>query len=168
MFTCQPGGSSLLLLSGRVSVVYDYMPPAYGHQGVTLVATREPRNVALQLAGKSGDLERWAEEARTIRSKVREAAAAKRAATQARERAAKRGDEDGGRAGGRDDGLSGAGRISMRPGVTVWADEAIDVEDDTLVMLTKGVAYTASCNVEPLVKKLYQEVSGLSDNREGT
>ncbi|GLI62681.1 hypothetical protein VaNZ11_005357, partial [Volvox africanus] len=127
-------------------------------QGVTLVATMEPRALALQLAGKSADPERWAAEARTVRAKVRDAAAAKRTADKARERAAKRGDEDGGRAGRHDDGMSGAGRVALRPGLTVWADEADDVEDDdTLVMLSKGFAYTTSREVEPLVKRLYQQ-----------
>ncbi|KXZ54118.1 hypothetical protein GPECTOR_5g22 [Gonium pectorale] len=128
-------------------------------KGVTLVATLEPRRVALELAGRWTDEARWAEEARAVRAKVREAAAAKRAADKARERAAKRGDEDGGgRAGGRDDGLGGAGRVRLRPGVEVWADEADEVADsDTLVMLSKGVAYAGSKGVEPLVKQLYQQ-----------
>ncbi|GLC46094.1 hypothetical protein PLESTB_001033400 [Pleodorina starrii] len=138
-------------------------------QGVTLVATLEPRSLALQLAGKAADPERWAREAREVRAKVREAAAAKRAADKARERAAKRGDEDGGRAGGRDDGLAGAGRVSLRPGLVVWADEADDVaDDDTLVMLSKGVAYTASREVEPLVKRLYQQALLYVPERAGT
>ncbi|EFJ42340.1 hypothetical protein VOLCADRAFT_97614 [Volvox carteri f. nagariensis] len=139
-------------------------------QGVTLVATMEPRKLALKLAGKSpADQERWAAEAHALRAKVREAAADKRAADKARERAAKRGDEEGGRAGVRDDGLSGAGRVALRPGLTVWADEADDVTDvDTLVMLSKGVAYTASKDVEPLVKRLYQQALLYVPERAGT
>ncbi|GIL69488.1 hypothetical protein Vretifemale_410 [Volvox reticuliferus] len=128
-------------------------------QGVTLVATMKPRTLALQLAGKSADAKRWAEEARAVRAKVREAAAAKRDADKTRERAAKRGDEEGGRAGRHDDGMGSAGRVTLRPGLTVWADEADDVaDDDTLVMLSKGFAYTTSGEVEPLVKRLYQQV----------
>ncbi|GFR46754.1 hypothetical protein Agub_g8379, partial [Astrephomene gubernaculifera] len=130
-------------------------------KGVTLVATLQPRTVALHLAGKiPGDpaaLARWAEEARSMRARVKDAAAAKRAADKARERAAKRGDEEG-RAGARDDGMSGAGRVALRPGLVVSADEAEEVEDDdTLVMLSRGVAYAASRGVEPLVKRLYQQ-----------
>ncbi|KAG2492968.1 hypothetical protein HYH03_008875 [Edaphochlamys debaryana] len=130
-----------------------------GSKGVTLVATLSPRDVALSLAGREDDPAKWAEERRELRARVRAAAAAKRSADKARDRAAKRGDggaED--ERGGPGLDTSGAGRVSLRPGLAVWADEADDVaDDDTLLMLARGVAYAASAGVEPLVKRVYQQ-----------
>ncbi len=151
-------------------------PVRHFPQGVTLVATLRPRDMALTLAGKHTDPARWESDRRALREKVKEAAAAQKKLQKERERAERKGASSGssGRSGAdRDAARDAAGGVQgaagaqgamgvgvvLRPGVVVDPEEAEEVvDDDSLVMLARGVAYAGCGQVEPLVKRLYQQV----------
>jgi hypothetical protein len=50
-----------------------------------------------------------------------------------------------------------AGMLDLRSGLSVSLQDAEECDDETLVMLSKGVAYTLATGTEPLVKKLYMQ-----------
>ncbi|KAG2448292.1 hypothetical protein HYH02_006876 [Chlamydomonas schloesseri] len=152
---------------------------ALSKTAVTLIATLEPRRLALQLARESlGGEQAWAAKAKELRAKIREAVAAKRRAERERERQVSRGvgaaaaAEAGGRAAAaidRSGDAGSVGRVSLRPGVVVDAEDAESgaQDDDTLVMLSQGIAYTSSGNVEPIVKSQYQQALLYAPDRSG-
>lgn len=128
-----------------------------------MVATTEPRRVALQLARENLEGEAaWTAKAAELRGLVKEAAAAKRKAEKERERMDRRGvgAEAAAEAGGRGaaamdrlgDGAGSAGRVSLRPGVMVDAEDAQDgaQDDDTLVMLSQGAAWSCCASLRPV------------------
>lgn len=137
------------------------------------MATLRPRDMALALAGKQTD-PKWESERRALREKVKEAAATQRKLQKERERAERKGaSSSSGRSGADRDAardarggvqgaagaVGGGGGVVLRPGVVVDPEEAEEVvDDDSLVMLARGVAYAGCGQVEPLVKKLYQQV----------
>jgi hypothetical protein len=138
---------------------------ALSSTGVTMIATLEPRRVALQLSGWRGgageDNAEWDERVHNIKNRRRESSRVAAAAAKERERDAKRdkgGDEAGGSGpppGGAADGAAG---MELRPGLVITHEEAAAVDDDTLVMLSRGVAFACADGSEgALVKRLYQQ-----------
>jgi hypothetical protein len=138
---------------------------ALSSTGVTMIATLEPRRVALQLSGWRGgageDNSEWDERVHAIKNRRRESSRVAAAAAKERERDAKRdkgGDEAGGSGpppGGAADGAAG---MELRPGLVITHEEAGAVDDDTLVMLSRGVAFACADGSEgALVKRLYQQ-----------
>jgi hypothetical protein len=49
-------------------------------------------------------------------------------------------------------------QIKLAPGLFVSVEEAEATDADILVMLSRGIAFAASEEKEPVVKRLYQEV----------
>jgi hypothetical protein len=133
--------------------------------GVTMIATLEPRRVALQLAGwRGGDGgsagAEWDERVHAIKSRRRESSRVAAAAARERERDAKRdkGDAEGGGGGPDMGGAENAAGMELRPGLVITHEEAAAVDDDTLAMLSRGVAFACADGSEgPLVKRLYQQ-----------
>eukprot|EP00854_Cymbomonas_tetramitiformis_P004045 gene4045-5018_t len=119
--------------------------------GVTMVATLDARRVALELAGY-GDQEKWAEEVHKVKGKCRAGARFDKKASKEKERTRKD-DEDAGPG----DGDAPSGGVELRKGVHVTAEEVNQCDDDTLVMLTKGIAFACSAGAEAIVKRLYQQ-----------
>lgn len=130
--------------------------------GVTMIATLDPRRMALELSGwrpsEGGDGGAdWAERVHAIKSKRRESSRVAAAAAKERERESKRGDADDmpmdGGAGG--DASTG---VELRPGLVISHEEADELDDDTLVMLSRGVSFACADGSEgPLVRRLYQQ-----------
>ncbi|KAG1668607.1 hypothetical protein FOA52_001476 [Chlamydomonas sp. UWO 241] len=130
-------------------------------KGVTMIATKDSRTLALELAGRplvgSKDARAeiaWGDAKAEIRAKVSAAKAA--AAQQAKDsrRTQKKTDDDAkpGSTGG-----EAAVVVTLRTGLWVTPEEAGETEDDVLVMLSKGIAYATAEGTEPLVKRLYQQ-----------
>ena len=147
---------------------------AVSKTGVTMVATLEPRLRALQLAGwtPAGGTPAWAEQLHAMKARRKAGARMAAAAAKEREREDKKGAtgnarEEGDRSGasasaqgggGGDGGRDGAAGLELRPGLVVTHEEASSADDDTLVMLSRGVAFAAADGCEgPLVKRLYQQ-----------
>lgn len=140
---------------------------AMSSTGVTMIATLEPRRTALELAGwhpsEGGDGgSDWAERVHAIKSKRRESSRVAAAAAKERERESKRatgGDENG----APPDNGAGAGEtqslgVELRPGLVITHEEADQLDDDTLVMLSRGVSFACADGSEgPLVRRLYQQ-----------
>lgn len=129
---------------------------ACSSSGVTLIATLNPRRVAMELAGWGPDgdaAERWAAETHAMKTVVAGAAKASKAAAKERDRVK---NEDA-----RPDDLSAPpGFVPLRAGLSVAAEEAASADEDTLVMLSKGIAYAAGArDAQPpaLAKRLYQQ-----------
>mmetsp|Transcript_27732 Transcript_27732/g.60749 ORF Transcript_27732/g.60749 Transcript_27732/m.60749 type:complete len:858 (+) Transcript_27732:614-3187(+) len=137
-------------------------------QGVTMIATLQPRRLALEIAGRppAGDGQ-WAADAKTMRAKVKAALAAKTEAEKQRQRATRRKQDDDDKAWAESGMGDNAGLVALRPGLSVDAAELDAEDDDTLVMLSKGVAYASCDGVEPLVKRLYQQALIYMPERSG-
>ena len=126
--------------------------------GVTLIATLNPRRVALELSGwgpeGTPESERWAAEVHALKGKM--AGAAKSAKAAEKEAARQKNDE----ARPADDGGAAPGYVTLRSGLSVLAEDAAAADDDSLVMLSKGVAYACGArDAQPpaLAKRLYQQ-----------
>eukprot|EP00200_Dunaliella_tertiolecta_P005867 CAMPEP_0202344926 /NCGR_PEP_ID=MMETSP1126-20121109/4390_1 /ASSEMBLY_ACC=CAM_ASM_000457 /TAXON_ID=3047 /ORGANISM="Dunaliella tertiolecta, Strain CCMP1320" /LENGTH=1494 /DNA_ID=CAMNT_0048936169 /DNA_START=95 /DNA_END=4579 /DNA_ORIENTATION=- len=125
---------------------------AQSTQGVTLIATLHPREVALEVAGIRNRAA-WGDAVRAMRAKISEAVQAQR--QQAKEQQRSRKDEDGPPLGGED---TGSPMVTLRMGLKVDIEDTQGTDIDTLVMLSKGVAYASSgVDQDPLVKRLYQQ-----------
>jgi len=126
------------------------------NSGITMVATLNPRKAALELAGwrnENGEVtETWTNAKHALRGRWKEA-----------ERVAKAAEKEAGRSRAKteDDAPPGAdeattGSFTIRKGVTVMLNE--DIDEDSLVMLSQGVAYACGDGSEgPVVKRLYQQ-----------
>ena len=128
--------------------------------GVTMIATLEPRRVALELSGWKEGGEEWAERVHALKNKRRESSRVAAAAAKERERESKRelGQGDAAPQPPGQGGDSGSSGLELRPGLVITHEEADAVDDDTLVMLSRGVAFACADGSEgPLVKRLYQQ-----------
>jgi len=119
--------------------------------GVTMIATLNARQAALAMASQmKGGLD-----VHELRRRVREA---ERTSKAAEKEAARKKDDDDAPQDAADMGGAKAGMLDLRSGLSVSLQDAEECDDETLVMLSKGVAYTLATGTEPLVKKLYMQV----------
>ena len=85
-------------------------------------------------------------EVHKVKNKRKEAARVAKEAEKAAARRKRDDDED------RDGGGGGANGVELRNGLLVTVEEAEDADDDTLVMLSKGIAYATAEWAETLLK----------------
>ena len=122
-------------------------------QGVTMVATVDARAVALQLAG-IGDEEKWNESIHRLKQRKREADRINKMNEKEEARRAKDEEEEA------KQGLSvegGKAQIALTTGLQVSVEDAESVDDNTLVMLSRGIAYSRAEGEESLVKRLFEQ-----------
>lgn len=120
--------------------------------GVTMIATLDPRRLALELTGWSKDApsSSWIESKAALREKVKAAKDKETANKKAAGRSQKKDEENSGPTDEEDT------TILLRSGLKVGLGESEGTEDDILCMLSKGVAYVRANEVEPLVQMLYR------------
>jgi len=125
---------------------------ALSKEGVTMVGCLNPRKVAFELAGFA-DQEAWIQDVHKLNNKLKEAERMVKESAKAEKRK-KKDDEDDAKDGG-DEGAVGI--ITLRPMLKISLAEALDADINTLVMLSKGIAYASGSGTEPMVKRLYNQ-----------
>jgi len=132
-------------------VQVDGIRGALSKEGVTMVGCLDPRKVAFELAG-FGNQEAWISEVHKLNSKLKEAERMVKENIKAEKRK-KNDDEDEAKDG--DDGAVGI--VTLRPMLKISLAEALEADINTLVMLSKGIAYACGSGTEPMVKRLYNQ-----------
>ena len=125
---------------------------ALSKEGVTMVGCLDPRKVAFELAGFA-DQEAWIQDVHKLNNKLKEAERMVKENAKAEKRK-KKDDEDEAKDGG-DEG--GVGVVTLRPMLKISLAEALEADINTLVMLSKGIAYACGSGTEPMVKRLYNQ-----------
>ena len=125
---------------------------ALSKEGVTMVGCLDPRKVAFELAGFA-DQEAWIQDVHKLNNKLKEAERMVKENAKAEKRK-KKDDEDEAKDGG-DEG--GVGIVTLRPMLKISLAEALEADINTLVMLSKGIAYACGSGTEPMVKRLYNQ-----------
>ena len=125
---------------------------ALSKEGVTMVGCLDPRKVAFELAGFA-DQEAWIQDVHKLNNKLKEAERMVKENAKAEKRK-KKDDEDEAKDGG-DEG--GGGVVTLRPMLKISLAEALEADINTLVMLSKGIAYACGSGTEPMVKRLYNQ-----------
>ena len=125
---------------------------ALSKEGVTMVGCLDPRKVAFDLAGFA-DQEAWIQDVHKLNNKLKEAERMVKENAKAEKRK-KKDDEDEAKDGG-DEG--GVGIVTLRPMLKISLAEALEADINTLVMLSKGIAYACGSGTEPMVKRLYNQ-----------
>ena len=125
---------------------------ALSKEGVTMVGCLDPRKVAFDLAGFA-DQEAWIQDVHKLNNKLKEAERMVKENAKAEKRK-KKDDEDEAKDGG-DEG--GVGVVTLRPMLKISLAEALEADINTLVMLSKGIAYACGSGTEPMVKRLYNQ-----------
>ena len=133
-------------------VKVDGIRGALSKEGVTMVGCLDPRKVAFELAG-FGDQEAWIQDVHKLNNKLKEAERLVKENAKAEKRK-KKDDEDEAKDGG-DEGSVGI--VTLRPMLKISLAEALDADINTLVMLSKGIAYACGSGTEPMVKRLYNQ-----------
>ena len=121
--------------------------------GVTMIATVDSRGTAMQLAGMENE-EKWNESIHRLKARMREADRLNKLSEKEEKRRAKDEEEEA------KQGLSvegGKAQIALSTGLSISAEEAETVDDNTLVMLSRGVTYSRAEGEEGLVKRLFQQ-----------
>jgi hypothetical protein len=131
----------------------DGLRSALSKEGVTMVGCIDPRKVAMILAGYL-DREAWTQDVHKLNNKLKEAERMMKESAKAEKRK-KKDDEDEAMLG--DDAEGQIGLITLRPMLKVGVAEALDSDVDTLVMLSKGIAYACGSGTDPMVKRLYNQ-----------
>jgi len=126
---------------------------ALSKEGVTMVGCIDPRKVAFALAGYA-NREEWTASVHNLNAKLKEGERMMKEQSKQKDKKKKEeeeeammGDEEGGQ----------VGLITLRPMLKVTVAEALDSDIDTLVMLSKGIAYACGSGTEPMVKRLYNQ-----------
>ena len=127
---------------------------ALSKEGVTMVGCIDPRKVAMDLAGFANQ-EQWQQDVHKINAKLKEAERGMKESAKAEKRAKKKDEEEEAQMG--DDTEGQIGVIPLRPMLKISLAEAVDADIDTLVMLSKGIAYACGSGTEPMVKRLYNQ-----------
>ena len=127
---------------------------ALSKEGVTMVGCIDPRKVALMLAG-FGDSEQWTQEVHRLNSKLKEAERVMKESAKSEKKAKKKDEEEEAQMGDETEGQIGL--ITLRPMLKVSVAEALESDIDTLVMLSKGIAYACGSGTDPMVKRLYNQ-----------
>jgi len=128
---------------------------ALSKEGVTMVGCINPRQTALELAGFD-DKEDWQDAVHKLNSKLKEAERLVKENAKAEKRASKKkGDEDENPADAADDVQ--VGLVTLRPMLKISLAEAMESDINTLVMLSRGVAYASGKGTEMMVKRLYNQ-----------
>jgi len=117
-----------------------------------MVGCLDPRKVAFDLAGFA-DQEAWIQDVHKLNNKLKEAERMVKENAKAEKRK-KKDDEDEAKDGG-DEG--GVGVVTLRPMLKISLAEALEADINTLVMLSKGIAYACGSGTEPMVKRLYNQ-----------
>ena len=125
---------------------------ALSKEGVTMVGCLDPRKMAFELAG-FGDQEAWIQDVHKMNNKLKEADRLMKENAKAEKRKKKE-DEDADKDGG-DEGTVGV--VTLRPMLKISLAEALEADINTLVMLSKGIAYACGSGTEPMVKRLYNQ-----------
>jgi len=125
-------------------------------RGVTMVATANPHELALRLAGAASE-EEWAKSKRRLRRRVREAV---KAAVEARRAIVAQKDES------KDEFM--VGTLELRPGVQLSLAEADELDDDALVMLGSGVACAHEAAPRGVMRLFQQAVLSVPEQKLGT
>lgn len=132
----------------------DGLRGALSKEGVTMVGCIDPRRVALDLAG-FGNQEQWKADEHKLNAKLKEADRLMKESAKQEKRAKKKEEEEEAQMG--DDDLGQIGLISLRPMLKVTVAEAMESDIDTLIMLSKGIAYACGSGTDPMVKRLYNQ-----------
>eukprot|EP00740_Mantoniella_antarctica_P007980 CAMPEP_0181363940 /NCGR_PEP_ID=MMETSP1106-20121128/9065_1 /TAXON_ID=81844 /ORGANISM="Mantoniella antarctica, Strain SL-175" /LENGTH=1005 /DNA_ID=CAMNT_0023478509 /DNA_START=163 /DNA_END=3180 /DNA_ORIENTATION=+ len=132
----------------------DGLRGALSKEGVTMVGCLDPRKVALLLAGY-GDQEQWKADEHRLNAKLKEADRMMKESAKQEKRAKKKEEEEDAQMG--DDDLGQIGLITLRPMLKVTVAEAMEANIDTLIMLSKGIAYACGSGTDPMVKRLYNQ-----------
>merc|ERR1719329_280364 len=132
----------------------DGIRSALSKEGVTMVGCIDPRKVAMILAGYL-DREEWTKDVHKLNNKLKEAERMMKESAKAEKKAKKKDEEEEAQMG--DDTEGQIGLITLRPMLKVSVAEALDSDIDTLVMLSKGIAYACGSGTEPMVKRLYNQ-----------
>ena len=127
---------------------------ALSKEGVTMVGCIDPRKVAMDLAGFANQ-EQWQQDVHKINAKLKEAERGMKESAKAEKRAKKKDEEEEAQMG--DDTEGQIGLITLRPMLKISLAEAVDADIDTLIMLSKGIAYACGSGTEPMVKRLYNQ-----------
>jgi len=129
---------------------------ALSKEGVTMVGCINPRRTALELAGFK-DKEDWQAAVHKLNSKLKEAERLLKESAKAEKRAAKKkGDADDENPADAGDDVQ-VGLVTLRPMLKISLAEALESDIDTLVMLSRGVAYASGKGTETMVKRLYNQ-----------
>ena len=125
---------------------------ALSKEGVTMVGCLDPRKMAFELAG-FGNQEAWIQDVHKMNNKLKEAERILKENAKAEKRKKKE-DEEADKDGG-DEGAVGI--VTLRPMLKISLAEALEADINTLVMLSKGIAYACGTGTEPMVKRLYNQ-----------
>tara|TARA_B100001173_G_scaffold80170_1_gene68471 strand:- start:641 stop:3682 length:3042 start_codon:yes stop_codon:yes gene_type:complete len=129
---------------------------ALSKEGVTMVGCINPRKTALELAGFENK-EDWQAAVHKLNSKLKEAERMLKENAKAEKRAAKKkGDADDENPADAGDDVQ-VGLVTLRPMLKISLAEALESDIDTLVMLSRGVAYASGKGTETMVKRLYNQ-----------
>jgi len=133
-----------------------------GCTGITMIATLNPRQLAYKLAGKFGakdsdSMRAWYDAIHDLGRKHRELKLQDKANEKeaASEKKAKDKDEDEGPS--QVQTSTRKAMIELRSGLFVDDADISSVDDDVLMMLSKGISFACSEGCEPLVGRLYQQ-----------
>jgi hypothetical protein len=132
----------------------DGIRSALSKEGVTMVGCIDPRKVAMILAGYL-DREEWTKDVHKLNNKLKEAERMMKESAKAEKKAKKKDEEEEAQMG--DDTEGQIGLITLRPMLKVSVAEALESDIDTLVMLSKGIAYACGSGTDPMVKRLYNQ-----------
>jgi len=127
---------------------------ALSKEGVTMVGCIDPRKVAMILAGYL-DQEEWIQDVHKLNNKLKEAERLMKESAKAEKKAKKKDEEEEAQMGDETEGQIGL--ITLRPMLKVSVAEALESDIDTLVMLSKGIAYACGSGTDPMVKRLYNQ-----------
>ena len=127
---------------------------ALSKEGVTMVGCIDPRKVAMVLAGYLNQ-EEWHKEVHRLNNKLKEAERMMKESAKAEKKAKKKDEEEEAQMGDETEGQIGL--ITLRPMLKVTVAEALESDIDTLVMLSKGIAYACGTGTDPMVKRLYNQ-----------
>ena len=132
----------------------DGIRDALSKEGVTMVGCIDPRKVAMVLAGYLNQ-EEWHKEVHRLNNKLKEAERMMKESAKAEKKAKKKDEEEEAQMGDETEGQIGL--ITLRPMLKVTVAEALESDIDTLVMLSKGIAYACGAGTDPMVKRLYNQ-----------
>eukprot|EP00192_Tetraselmis_astigmatica_P001161 CAMPEP_0117697634 /NCGR_PEP_ID=MMETSP0804-20121206/29346_1 /TAXON_ID=1074897 /ORGANISM="Tetraselmis astigmatica, Strain CCMP880" /LENGTH=1323 /DNA_ID=CAMNT_0005511923 /DNA_START=85 /DNA_END=4056 /DNA_ORIENTATION=+ len=115
--------------------------------GITLIATQEPRKLALEIAGRHNE-KAWSERIHRLNAEISHTAKLHKDSEKEKARKKKYDAQD-------DDATTGF--VRLREGIHVSLADAEGADQQELLMLSSGVAYSSGDGASSLVQGLYQQ-----------